>query len=101
MAWTSFLTSFLPQKRETEPEPLPLVHRMATLEADMFELRTTIDAVQGSMRKLSGKVYRGVSLGDTTVDEVPEGPMDETPSFPTHSKTELYRRAASLRRPPI
>jgi len=102
MRWTSILTSFLPQRRTREPDPLPLQTRVATLESEMLSLHQSAERTYGVVKKLQGKVYRGVALGDTveaapapTVDVVsePDGviPMSD-------GKQELYRRAAELRR---
>jgi len=102
MRWTSILTSFLPQRRTRDPEPLPLQTRVATLESEMLSLHQSAERTYGVVKKLQGKIYRGVALGDTTeaapaasVDVVPEGneviPMSD-------AKAELYRRAAELRR---
>jgi len=80
---------------------LPMSARIATLEGDMYEVRHEIDSVQTAMRKLSGKVYRGISLGDT-VDAMPVGQLPEPDIGPgtgtLPSKADLYERAAQLRR---
>ena len=83
-------------------EDLPLQTRVSTLESEMLSLHQSAERTYGVVKKLQGKVYRGVALGDTTeaaptpsVDVVPEGneviPMSD-------AKADLYRRAAELRR---
>lgn len=95
----SFLTLLRPRRSEPEPEPLPALQRLATLEADMYEVRAAIDSVQGTVRKLSGKIYRGVPLGDTVdanaATETDVGPPQ--PVDPYAAKADLYRRAQALR----
>jgi len=100
MSWTSFWTSFYPQTDKSDTQDLPLSARLTTLEGDMLTMRAAVDALHTSNRKLSGKVYRGVALGDTTEANPPaEGP-ELVPEHrePAGSKQSLYQRAAQLRR---
>jgi len=101
MSWTSFFTSLRPQKRISEPQDLPLSSRLDTLEGDMHNLRGAVDSMQGTLRKLSGKIYRGVPLVETTdvlpVGQLPDEP-DIAPGLPMGGKADLYNRAAQLRR---
>jgi len=99
MSWTSFWTSVF---TSGPPDPLPVLARLDTLEGDMLHVRASVDSLQGSLRRVSGKVYRGVALGDTISPEEPEpapdGVVEEAPGAPEHVlKQELYRRAAALR----
>jgi len=100
MSWTSFWTSVFTSK---PPEPLPPLDRLDTLEADLLHVRASIDSLQGSLRRVSGKVYRGVALGDTSTPEVADPPseaFDEGVNDPPEhaaSKADLYQRAARLR----
>jgi len=91
----SFLASFFKAK---EPESLPLSVRITQLEGDMLAVRATVDSMQTTTRKLQGKVYRGVPLGDT-VDADPKPDQEEPVAPPVNvfEKGELYRRAAQLR----
>jgi len=96
MSITSFFRSF---RTSTPEEDLPLSARVTTLEDDMLEMRAHSDRMFTTVRKLQGKVYRGVSLGDTkdqNLEEAPPGPNEVMGMSPT--KTELYQRAAELRR---
>jgi len=96
MSWTSFFRSFRPS---TEEVPLSMSARLATLESELLSVRATQDHTLTICRKLQGKVYRGVSLGDT-VDAEPqqEGPPQPDVSIGfTPEKQELYERAARLR----
>jgi len=89
-----------PAKREN----LPLSARVSSLEAELLSLRALMDKMFTTTKRLQGKVYRGVSLGETTDETPPEG--EATPDAPpppgnSHvpfSKTDLYARAAELRR---
>jgi len=81
-------------------EDLPLSARIALLEGDMLQLHAQSDSMHTSLRKLQGKVYRGVSLGETVDSAKPvsdgggvEGNSVEVAS----SKADLYRRASQLR----
>ena len=98
---TSFWTSIIPRWINTSDRDLPLRARVATLEGDVLEMRTLAERQYTQLRKLSGKVYRGVALGDTTeaVREPPEAdeaPVEQVVLSP--NKAELYQRAAQLRR---
>jgi len=100
---TSFWTSFLPRFRKIDPDPLPLQTRVSTLESEMLSLHQSAERTYGVVKKLQGKVYRGVALGDTvdaspapTVDVATEAENDVIPM--SNSKADLYRRAAELRR---
>jgi len=100
---TMFWTPFWPRFRKSDPDPLPLSARVASLEGDMLELREQGERQYGVLKKLTGKVYRGIQLGDT-VDAGATVPADGNgedlappPQFST-SKRELYQRAANLRR---
>jgi len=102
MSITSFLTSFLPQRRPREPQDLPLPARIASVESDMLSMQIAVDSLQTALRKLSGKVYRGIALGDTTeVAAAPDGEMEPPQLMQNHvqSKADLYARAAQLRVP--
>jgi len=97
---SGFWTSFLPRRRETTPDPLPLQARVATLESEMLSMRESSERTYGTIKKLQGKVYRGVALGDTT-EAAPtptEDVVSETHQVMPLSKQDLYRRAAELRR---
>jgi len=95
-----FWTSFLPRKREIPADPLPLSARVATLESEMLSMRESSERTYGTIKKLQGKVYRGVALGDTTeaAPAAPESPDPEVHQIMRPSKAELYKRAAELRR---
>ena len=83
-------------RTSTNPEDLPLSARFAQVEGDMLNVRAQLDAMHGSLRKLQGKIYRGVSLGDTV--ESAEPPADDNPTHPeVREKAALYRAAAQLR----
>jgi len=102
MSVTSFFTSFLPQRRPREPKDLPLPARIASLESDVLSMQIAVDSLQTSLRKLSGKVYRGIALGDTT--EAAAAPVEGEPppqlmTNHVQSKAGLYARAAQLRMP--
>jgi len=98
---TSFWTSFLPRWRKRSSDDLPLSSRLSTLESEMLDMRAQADAMYSIVRKLQGKVYRGVPLGDTVdvdpadteKDSEPDQPFDGQPQ----SKADLYKRAAELR----
>jgi len=99
-----FWTSFLPRFRKSEPEPLPLSTRVATLESEMLSMSQSAERTYGVVKKLQGKVYRGVALGDT-VDAAPKPTVDveniETSNgleIMSPGKADLYKRAALLRR---
>jgi len=77
------------------PEDLPLSARVAQLEGDLLQVRAQCDAMHGSLRKLQGKIYRGVSLGETVEKEAPPG--EEGPPPDVFEKATLYRQAAKLR----
>jgi len=92
---TWFRTLFRTSK---DPEDLPLLARFAQMEGDMLQVRAQCDSMHGSLRKLQGKIYRGVSLGETVEKETPpapeEGPTVQRDIF---EKADLYARAAQLR----
>jgi len=75
--------------------------RLSQLEGDLFDLRAETDEIHRKLRKVSGKVYRGVALGDT-LEEAPAAPeesdVNNVMQQMSDSKQELYRRAAQLRR---
>ena len=86
----------------TPAEDLPLSSRMLTMETDMLSVHAQLDAMHTMLRKLQGKVYRGVSLGEThdAVEPVVEPGLatgDTGPQNP-FSKGDLYKRAAAVRR---
>jgi len=96
-----FWTPFLPRKKKDAPEDLPLSTRVASLEGQMLSVLESSERTYGVVKKLQGKVYRGVQLGDT-VDAAPAAPANaETPmeqmALPSSSKLELYRAAARLK----
>lgn len=97
-----FWTPFRPRKKSPEPEDLPLSARVASVEGELLELRASIDRTYTAVKRIQGKVYRGVQLGET-VDAVPAelaAPHPEEVDMhaaPTSSKRDLYRRAAQLR----
>jgi len=99
MSISSFFRSFLPSSPK---EDLPLSSRVSTLEIEMLEVRAYADRMFTTVKKLQGKVYRGVSLGDT-VDETPPAEPIPQPEIGHGSqpdlfeKADLYRRAAQLR----
>jgi len=97
MRLTSFLTSLIPRRAEPEPPPLSLQARVATLESEVLGLRELGDRHYTSLRKLQGKVYRGVALGDTkdVEEQVPPQPVEPVGFSP--SKQELYQQAARIR----
>jgi len=88
-------------RTSTAPKDLPLSSRVSTLEGDLLSVRAQLDGMHGSLRKLQGKIYRGISLGETVEKEAP--PNDE--AQPAHApgqsdmfeKAALYRAAAQLR----
>jgi len=82
-------------RTSNDPDPLPLLARFAQMEGDMLQVRAQLDSMHGSLRKLQGKVYRGVSLGETVEKEAPPGEPGPPPDI--FEKGELYRRAAALR----
>jgi len=83
-------------RTSTDPNDLPLQARFAQVEGDLLNVRAQLDAMQGSLRKLQGKIYRGVSLGDTV--ESAEPPTNDSPAHPeVREKAALYRAAAQLR----
>jgi len=84
-------------RTSTAPEDLPLSARVAQMEGDMLQVRAQCDAMHGSLRKLQGKIYRGVSLGETVEKEVPQ-PEAGAPQTDVFEKASLYRQAAQLRR---
>lgn len=97
VAWlrTLFRTS-------TNPADLPLSARIATLEGELLHVHAQLDTMHGSLKKLSGKIYRGVSLGDTV--EAAKPPVEDGGPFPdpltkidVFEKAALYRAAAQLR----
>ena len=93
-----FWTSFLPRKKGSEPDPLPLQARLATLESEVLGLRELGDRHYTSLRKLQGKVYRGVALGDTTEALEEQAPDAMEPVGFAPSKAALYEKAAKLRK---
>ena len=86
-------------RTSTAPEDLPLLARFAQMEGDLLQVRAQTDSMHGSLRKLQGKIYRGVSLGETVEPDKP--PDDGHPAPPENpgvfSKAALYQRAAQLR----
>jgi len=94
MKFTSFLPRFLRPSRS----PLRVSARLASLEGELFDLRAELDGLKTPLRKLQGKVYRGVALGDTVEAVTEDSPPPVEPVQFSHSKIELYRRAAELRR---
>jgi len=102
MRLPSFLSLFT---RTKKPPDLPLQTRVAQLEGDVLAMRAQIDSIHTTTRRLQGKVYKGVPLGDTVDAAKPEGngaPVADPPGDPqpplVHDKAELYKRAAQLRR---
>jgi len=97
MFWTSFLARF----SQNDTQDLPLSARVVTLEGDMLAMRAAVDKNQSTLRRMSGKVYRGVALGDTA-DTNPAPPPEGPELVPEHpdavGKASLYQRAAQLRR---
>jgi len=72
--------------------------RLDTLEGDMLGVRAALDGLQTTLRKLQGKIYRGVALGDT-VDEVAHAsPELVHETYEPTSKASLYEKASHLRR---
>jgi len=94
----SFFTSFFTSKKDSEPEPLPLLARLDTVEGDMYHLRSAVDSMQGTLRKLSGKVYRGVPLGDTLDSAAEADPEPQAVPENLNTRADLYARANQLRR---
>jgi len=99
-----FLRFHLPRRTPADnPEDMHLWARIDALEADMQSVRSSINSTHSSMRRMSGKVYRGVQLGDT-VNAEPEPPTDaEINAEPNgieyaNSKAALYTAAEHLRR---
>jgi len=96
VAWlrTLFRTS-------TARDDLPMSSRVAQMEGDMLAMRSQLDAMHGSLRKLQGKIYRGVSLGDTVEKETPPEEQHDAAAAPGiemfAEKSTLYKRAAQLR----
>jgi len=86
-------------RTSTDPRDLPLSSRLSTLEGDMLGVRAQLDAMHGSLRKLQGKIYRGVALGETVEKEGPPNAPDNPPGAAevSYDKADLYRRAAQLR----
>jgi len=91
---TWFRTLF---RTSTAPEDLPLSSRVAQMEGDLLQVRAQVDSMHGSLRKLQGKIYRGVSLGETVEKETPLRDDDPTQLNVFGEKADLYRRAAQLR----
>jgi len=99
--WEWFRTSLRPQKREKRLDDLPLSALVTQISGDLLGMRAELDSMQGTLRKLSGKIYRGVSLGDTVESDPAPTEGDDTENQITmmpDSKAELYRKAALLRR---
>jgi len=101
MPLPSFLSWF---SRKPASDPLPLQTRVHQMEVEMLEVRILCDRTLTIVKRLSGKVYKGIPLGDTVDAVEREGNGDavpNTPGFPdsllSDEKQELYRRAAQLR----
>jgi len=88
-------------RTSTAAEDLPLSSRMLSMETDMLAVHAQLDAMHTMLRKLQGKVYRGVSLGETVDAAKPPGePGMEAGNLVQEvavSKSDLYKRAAQLR----
>jgi len=79
-----------------------LSSRVATLEGDLLAVRAQVDSIHTTTRKLQGKVYRGVPLGDTVDAVKPKVDADAVPDSAGNGadifdKAALYRQAAQLR----
>jgi len=81
---------------------LPLPPDLTQIQGELFDLRAQVEEVHRIQRKLAGKVYRGVALGETVEtgkeavsDDITD--VDQFASLPA-SKLELYQKAALLRR---
>jgi len=88
-----------PDTPEDTPEGMHLYARVDALEDDMQSVRSSINSTHASMRRMSGKVYRGVQLGDTVDAPMSDADANVEPNGVEfeHSKADLYRRAAELR----
>ena len=99
---SSFWTSFFSRRKAPDPLALPLSARVSTLEGEMLHMHQSAERTYGVLKKLQGKVYRGIALGDTTEPEKsdPEASEELVPPQPPmrSMKQELYRRAGELRR---
>jgi len=98
---TPFWTPFLPRRKKSSPSDLPLQARVSTLESEMLVVLQSSERTYGVVKKLQGKVYRGVQLGDTVdADPAPtvEAAGEDQPAAMSPSKADLYKRAAQLRR---
>jgi len=94
MLW--FWTPFFARKKETAREDLPLQARVSTLDSEMLGMRADLDKVLTTVKRLQGKVYRGVQLGETA-EAVTEAPGAAEVAPDLFEKADLYRRAAQLR----
>jgi len=95
-----FPPSFWPKWLRREPPPLRLSAEISTLRDELFALRADQSSMADRLARLSGKVYRGVALGQTV--EASEEPIDEPEEGNgapmAVEKAALYSRAAQLRR---
>jgi len=94
------MASFLTWFRTSKPkEDLPMSARVAQVEGDVLAVHAQLDSMHTSLRKLQGKVYRGISLGETVEPEKPPAdPMEGNAVDQSYSsKSDLYQRAARLR----
>jgi len=94
----SFWTSLRPRWGKKEKSNLPMSARITQCETDMHGMRSELDGMAGTLRKLSGKIYRGVSLGDTIeAAQAPTESVENPPPLMDPGKSDLYRQAAQLR----
>lgn len=93
------MTSFFARFRRKSSRPLRMSARLSSLENDLLDMRADLDGLKTPLRKLQGKVYRGVALGDTVeADPAPTVDVEELPVPMKPGKADLYARAAQLRR---
>jgi len=94
------MSSFFAWFRRKSTRPLRMQARVSSLEIDLLDLRADLEGIKAPIRKLQGKIYRGVALGDT-VEAAPAASSEpENPGEPpmSRNKADLYARAALLRR---
>lgn len=96
-----FRDLFRTSKPPTARVDMPVLSRLADLESDMLEVRRATEKYYTSLRKLQGKVYRGVALGETTEAVTGDPPdveeLQGSLPFKPIDKSDLYKRAAALR----
>jgi len=100
---TLFPGLFRASEDDSEPEPVAPPKRLADLEGEVLDLRAQQDSMYTILKRMQGKIYRGVPLGET-FDVVPEGTepqlVDEEYETPAKvdRKADIRQRANALRR---